>query len=375
MAQDTSRDTPGEGNVNDDPGSLPELIEATKESRQLATVGIFALLLMYALYLASPILVPIALATLISMLLAPAVAYLEDLHVPRILGAAVVVLGLFVAAGSLAYSLAAPAQEWLTGASQNFDRIEEKLKVLRKPLQQIRTATEQLEKATELDDGKPAVQRVQVAPPALTGAVFGNVAQFVSSVAIVIVLLFLLLASGDVFLRKLITVIPTLEDKKRAVDIVRSIEDDIAFYLVMISCINIGIGIAVGITTGLLGIPNPLLWAVLAFILSFAPYIGEAAIVVLLTVAGMLTFDTLSEAVVAPAIYFVLMILTWHLMVPFVASRRLTLNPVAVFITIVLFGWMWGVIGALVAVPLLASFKIICERVDQLNPIAEFLTP
>ena len=170
-------------------------------------------------------------------------------------------------------------------------------------------------------------------------------------------------------------VTPSLNDKKRAVDIVRNIETDISFYLVMIKAINIAIGFVVVATTAVLGIPDPLLWGTLAAVLSFAPYVGEFAIVILLSLAGIMTFDNLVHALVAPAIYFVVMTICWQGVVPFVVGRRMTLSPLAVFVMIIVLGWMWGVIGALVAVPVLASLKIVCDRIGSLRPIAEFLSP
>ncbi len=188
------------------------------------------------------------------------------------------------------------------------------------------------------------------------------------------VLVFFLLSSGDTFLRKLVTVIPTLKDKKRTVEIIRSIESDISFYLVMMLLINAGLGIGVAIITALMGIPDPLLWGTLTIVLSFAPYVGEMAIAVTLLVISMVTFDTLSQAIEAPAAYVLLMSAV-HLTVPIIVRRRLLLNPVAVFVAIIFLGWIWGIPGALLAVPLLASFKVICERIEHLNPIAAFLTP
>ena len=196
-----------------------------------------------------------------------------------------------------------------------------------------------------------------------------------ATIAAVIGLLYLFLISGDDFLRKLVLVTPSLKDKKRAVAIVRNIEIDISFYLVMITAINLAIGVAVTVTTAVLGIPDPLLWGTLAAVLGSAPYVGEFAIVILLSLAGILTFDNLVQAFVAPAVYFVLMTICWQGVVPFVVGRRMTLSPVAVLIMIITLGWMWGVIGALVAVPVLTSLKIICERIYSLRPIAEFLSP
>ena len=113
----------------------------------------------------------------------------------------------------------------------------------------------------------------------------------------------------------------------------------------------------------------------MAAVLSFAPYVGEAAIVILLTLAGILTFDTLVPALVAPVVYFVAMTTCWQGFMPFVVGRRMMLSPVAILIMIITMGWMWGVIGALVAVPVLASLKIICKRFESLDPVAEFLSP
>jgi predicted PurR-regulated permease PerM len=210
-----------------------------------------------------------------------------------------------------------------------------------------------------------------VATQGLTERLAGGIA---AAMPVIFVLVFFLLSAGDSFLRKLVSVIPTLKDKKRTVEVIRSIESDISFYLVMLLLINAGLGLGVALITALLGIPNPLLWGALTAILSFAPYVGEMAVAVTLLIVSMVTFDTLGRAFVAPAAYLVLMG-SVHLTVPVIVGRRLLLNPVAIFIAIIFLGWIWGIPGALLAVPLLTSVKIICERIEHLNPIATFLTP
>ena len=217
-------------------------------------------------------------------------------------------------------------------------------------------------------------QRVQVAAPGLTERLVGGGAQVAATISVIFVLTYFLLSSGDTFLRKLVSVIPTLRDKRRTVEIIRSIESDISFYLVMMLLINIGLGLGVAGITAFLGIPDPLLWGTLTAVLSFAPYVGELAIAVMLFVVSMVTFDTLGQSLIAPISYLLLMS-SVHLVVPFIVRRRLLLNPVAIFVGIIFLGWIWGIPGALLAVPLLASFKTICERVGPLNPIAAFLTP
>jgi predicted PurR-regulated permease PerM len=351
----------------------PTPVEPSVRLQSGAIVGIFALLVFYFLYFASPILIPIITALLLSMLLAPFVRLLEWVRVPRTLGSLIVVVAAVGALVGIGASLRGPGQSWLTD-SQRFSRLEEKLRPITAPFEKLQHATEQVERATTPRDGPP-IQKVEVTRPGLSGLLSTGSGHVASSIAAVIGLLYFFLVSGDTFLRKLVLVTASLKDKKRAVEIVRNIETDISFYLVMVTAINIAIGFVVMVTTGILGIPDPFLWGTLAAVLSFAPYVGEFAIVILLSLAGIMTFDSLVQALVAPAIYFVVMTVCWQGVVPFVVGRRMTLSPVAVFIMIIVLGWMWGVIGALVAVPVLASLKIICDRIESLRPIAEFLSP
>jgi predicted PurR-regulated permease PerM len=357
--------------VCETPADAPTAAGASPQSG--AMVGIFVLLVFYFLYFASPILMPIITALLLSMLLAPFVGLIERVRVPRTLGALIVVVAAVGALFGLVASLRGPAQSWLS-EPQRFSHLEEKLRPITASFDILQYATEQLEKATAPRD-RPSIQKVELTGSGLSGLLSTGIGHVASAIAAIIGLLYLFLVSGDTFLRKLVSVTPSLKDKKRAVEIVRNIETDISFYLLMVASINIAIGFIVTATTGILGISDPFLWGTLAAVLSFAPYVGEFAIVILLSLAGILTFDNLVQAFVTPAVYFVLMTVCWQGVVPFVVGRRMTLSPVAVFITIIVLGWMWGVIGALVAVPVLASVKIICERVGPLHPVAEFLSP
>jgi predicted PurR-regulated permease PerM len=358
------------------PGSLavaPVPVDAGARLQSRAIVGIFALLMFYFLYFASHILIPIVMAILLSMLLAPFVRLLEWVRLPRTLGSLIAVAAAVGALFAIAASVSGPAQSWLT-EPQRFSRLEEKLRPLTAPFEKLQHATEQVEKAAAPSD-VPPIQKVEVTRPGLAGLLSTGIGNVASTIAAVIGLLYMFLVSGDTFLRKLVLVTPSLKDKKRAVEIVRNIESDISFYLVLIAAINIAIGFIVTATTGILGISDPFLWGTLAALLSFAPYVGEFAIVIILSLAGIMTFDNLFQAFAAPAIYFVVMTICWQGVVPFVVGRRMMLSPVAIFIMIIVLGWMWGVIGALVAVPVLASLKIICDRIESLRRIAEFLSP
>ena len=348
------------------------LLTTARHLLQVAT-GILILLSLYTLSISSPVLIPLTLAVLISMLLAPVMGVFDSLHVPRPLSAAIV-MALFVGGLSIgAYGLSGPARDWLQKLPESGAKINSMLKSIKQPFQQIQAATEEL--ASTTTRARPVTtQRVQLSTPGLTERLVGGGAQVAATISVVFVLVYFLLSAGDTFLRKLVTVIPTLRDKRKTVEIIRNIESDISFYLVMMLMVNAGLGLGVAAITAVLGIPDPLLWGTLTTVLSFAPYIGELAIAVALFVASMVTFDTLSQSLIAPIAYL-LMMSTVHLAIPFIVRRRLLLNPVAIFVGIIFLGWIWGIPGALLAVPLLASFKTVCERVGPLNPIAAFLTP
>jgi predicted PurR-regulated permease PerM len=341
--------------------------------RSAAGTVVAVLLVFYTLFLAASLLVPIAAAVLLSMLLAPAVQILQRLRVPRLLASAFVVLSVVGLLGVGMTVLAAPAKIWIDRTAQSLQKLDQRFRATTQPIEDIKKATGQLREATQVTAG-PALQEVRLVGPALGDLLLSATPHAVASTLSTIILVYFLLVSGDVFLRKLVNVIPTFRDKKRAVDITRQIETDISFYLLNFTLVNVGLGVAMAIVTALLGYPNPLLWGVLVAVLNFVPYIGAIASMAMLAMVGLQTFDSIPLALAAPAILIALVTISAEVVTPYVLGRGLLLNPVAIFIAIMLWGWLWGIVGVLLAVPLLASFKIICERVEPLHPIAEFLT-
>jgi predicted PurR-regulated permease PerM len=189
-----------------------------------------------------------------------------------------------------------------------------------------------------------------------------------------LVLLYLLLASGDLFLQKLVRVMPTMRDKKRAVDISHEIQQLISNYLLSVSLINLGLGIIVGGGLYWLGVPNAAMWGMLIALLNFVPYFGPVAGITLLAVVGLLTFDTLWQGLLPPAWYLLLHLLEANFITPVLLGRRFTLNPVVIFVSLIFWTWLWGVPGALLSVPILVSIKVICERFPSMSHVSELLT-
>jgi len=284
----------------------------------------------------------------------------------------VLVFGLLGLIGVGMYELADPALEWMEQAPRSFRNVERKLREFKKPVQTMSRATEQVEKMTQVTGGgKSATVTVQT--ETLGEKLFSRATDFVANGMVMFILLYFLLASGDMFLRKLIRVMPSLSDKKRAVEIARQIETEISAYLSMITLINVLLGLAVWGIMALIGVPNPLLWGVLATFTNYIPYLGAIIMIVVLAMVGFITFDDIGKALMAPGAFVGLNILESYILTPLILGRRLTLNPVVIFLGLTFWGWLWGITGAVLAVPIMVVLKIFCDHSESLASIGEFL--
>lgn len=332
--------------------------------------GIFILAIFYTLFFASALLLPIIMALFGSILFAPVVRRLKAFRIPAGLGALVIVLGLLALVGGGAYFLSAPAAEWAAIAPQQMRDVGEKLRVLKQPVEDLRKATEEVE---ELTRDKTKLAPVEVKGPALSSQLLTGAQNFMIAAVSALVLLYFLLASEDIFVRKLIHVLPRLQDKIKAVQMARDIESEVSRYLTTITFINIGLGAATAFALYLLGVPNPALWGVMVAVLNYVPYLGPLVALVVLSFVALVTFDEVGHALVVPAVFLFMTTIEGQLLNPMIVGHRLTLNPVMVFVSLLVWGWIWGVLGVLLAVPILVSIKIVCDHVDALAPFGEFL--
>jgi predicted PurR-regulated permease PerM len=311
---------------------------------------------------------------LLSFLLAPVVKGLARLRLPAPLGAAVVLLAILGLTGLGVYWLWEPAAQWIQQLPKSVAQIEAKVRSVKQSVEGFSEATKKVEDMAQMGNGgAESTFRVEVQRPSLTGAMLNQTLNLVATVGAITILLYFLLASGDLFLQKLVRVLPSLTDKKIAVTIVHEVQHDISHYLLTITLINAGLGGAVGLTMFWLGMPNPLLWGVMAASFNFIPYLGAITSAVILTLVALLTFDDIARALTVPGVFLILTALEGFLITPTIVGRRLTLNPVAIFIWLTFWGWLWGVPGMLLAVPLLATLKIVCDHIRPLNPVGEFL--
>jgi predicted PurR-regulated permease PerM len=354
---------------------LSDFPQGSRRIGSFALSGLFILALFYTLYFARVLLLPITLSLLLTIMVKPIVCGLKNrLYIPEGVGAALVLLTLLGMVSYGVYKLSAPAAEWMAKAPQSLHEIEDKLHALRKPVKQVSEATKQVEKLANVSDGeRKQTQVVEVKNHNLRDFLLSQTSGVVIGIATVLILLYFLLASGDLFLRKLVKVLSRLENKKRCFEISRQIQQQISNYFFTVTIIYVGMGLAVGVAMFIMRMPNPVLWGVMAGLLEFIPYLGPALGIGVVAVVSVVTFDNLGYALLAPLVYFGLTAIQANLIFPMVLGRRFALNPVIVFVGLIFWGWMWGIIGILLAVPILATFKIFCDYIEPLSPIGEFL--
>jgi predicted PurR-regulated permease PerM len=331
------------------------------------------------LYFARPVLIPICLACVAAMTLKPLIRWLAYYcQIPPAVSAALVISLLI---GGLIFGFVQfgkPALTWVKDAPQHMTELRQRVQKYLPPGSRFSEAAASLNNLGATEEEKKAEQKltptVQVKDNHSSTSLINWTGSLLMGLGEMLVLLYLLLASGDMFLQKLVHVMPTLSDKKRAVEISHEIQQNISNYLFSVSLINLGLGIVVSIGLYWLGVPNALLWGILVAALNLVPYFGPVAGAILLAVVGILTFDTLGKGLLPLAWYLVLHLLEGNLITPMLLGRRFTLNPVVIFVSLICWTVLWGVPGALLSVPILVSIKVICDRVPAMSAVSELLS-
>ena len=352
-------------------GKLASLLGENADARHVALVGLFVLAVFYTLHLAQAFFLPVVLAILLDFLLSPMVRALRKIGLPEWLGAAIVVLGLLTVLVFGIYRLAGPASEYVARAPESIETARDKLRGMRGSVEQVTDAAEQVERAASGDEAQ--AQQVEIKGPSLSKQLFGGTTAALSAAIVVIFLTYFLLASGDLFLQKLVGVLPQFKDKRVAVTIARETEAQISLYLFTTTLINLGVGVVTGIAMYLLGLPNAVLWGVVAMVLNFVPYVGAVANTVLLALAAFVAFDDTGRALLVPGTFLALNLIESNLVTPMIYGNRMKLNTVALFVGLVFWWYIWGIPGAILAVPIMATLKIACDHIESLAPIGEFL--
>lgn len=350
-------------------------LEPADQARRVWSVaekGLFILACLYTLRAARDFLLPLVIGVMLYFLLIPLVRRMKRAGLPDAAGAAAVVLTLLFVVGLGLYALSWPASTWMARAPDGLRRVETKLKPLLHSVEKLTRTAQQVEKFTSGATPGEAPE-VQVKEPSIGSTVLGGMSSFLGGSAIVLTLVYFLLASGDSVLRKIVKASPRLADRKRAVDIAQEMEEQISAYLLVTTLINVAMGAVVAVALWLMGMPNPVLWGVTAAVTNFIPYLGGLICTAVIALAAILAFDDVWKALLVPVVFFVINTIEGYVVTPVIMGRRFTLDPALLFVGLLFWWFVWGTPGALLAVPMMAAFKIFCERVESLQPIAAFL--
>lgn len=356
-------------NEGETPGDTPGVI----------AVRICALMLVvYALYFARSLTVPIATGTVLYLVLRPAVRYGIRLHIPPSVGAAGIMIAVLVVVGLCGYAIIEPAKETVSRAPQYLSTVRDKLSFITSRLKAVDEATENMTETTDSNDESEIEETpvpVEIKQPAWVGNMnylsgTGNVVTFLTISG---VLLYFLLAHGDDLLLRILKSLPDFTSRRRFLEVIQHVQEGLGSYLAQVTVINAGLGIAVGIAMWMLGMPSPMLWGVMAFAFNFIPIVGAITGAVFILVVAMVTFEPTYYAFVITLIFLALTSVEGQFITPSILGRSMSMNPILVFLSISVWGWMWGIMGVFLSVPLLIATRMTCERYEGLTPLAMIL--
>ena len=375
-----------------DPRGPPHvLLQLPVDVRSMALVVLTVLAILAVLRWASAFFIPLMLSLVFSYALSPLVDWLARWKVPRAVSAAVLILGILGGAGGAGYSLSDDAADLITSLPQAARKVRDSMRSGPRQkqagtLETVQQAATELQKAAEEAGGPstaPAqnrnVARVIVEKPRfdlrqyLWSGTLGLVSVLAQAVLVTFLTYFMLI-SGDTFRRKLVKIAgPGLAEKKLTVQALDEINAQMQRYLLVQLLASVGKGVSIGIVFGIIGLKHAAVWGVAAAVLNLVPYIGSVAVAAAAALVAFLQFGSIDMALLVGGVATVINVIEGYLLVPWATSRANRMNAVAVFIGVLAWGWLWGVWGLLLGIPILMAVKAVCDRVDHLKPVGELL--
>ncbi|WP_019956117.1 AI-2E family transporter [Yoonia vestfoldensis] len=335
-------------------------------------VMIVILMTLAALYFAKDVVLPVVLGVLLALTLGPWVRWLSRHGVPSALGASAIIVGLIALIGLAVAVLGGSVVSWFDDIPRITSELRSKLRGLGESVSAVQDATKQVGDLAQ--GGAQDVDTVVMQQPGLLTTAVSNLASFVTSLVVGLILALFLLASGNMFYVKVVESFSRFGDKKRALTVIYEIERRMSHYLVAITLINAGLGVAVACVLYLLEMPYPFVWGVAAFCLNYLPFLGGVIGTLGVGAFAIVHFDNVYYALLAPLAYQALTAIEGQFVTPWFLGVRLQLNIVAVFLTVIFWTWLWGIPGALLAVPILVLVKVICDHVPTLATFGNFLS-
>lgn len=332
------------------------------------------LLSLYTLYIGRNLFVPVAVALFAYLTLRPIVRGATKVGVPPALAATTVMLSLSLMLGILFYLVAGPAQEMLKNAPQSMSVAREKLAFIFDRLERVNEATEEIAEETgeseSLVDKEPVPVQIKQSTWTTTSPILAGTGNVLSLISIAFALLYFLMVAGDDLLRNLTSTIPTFSSKRRFVEVIENVQDALSSYLGWVTLINTCLGIVIGLAMWLLQMPSPVLWGVAAMLLNFLPIVGAIIGISAAFFIALVNFEHVSSAFLVAGTYFVLTSLEGQFITPSILGKSMRLSSAVVFLFIVIWGWMWGIAGIFLAVPILLTLVMISEKLELLSPVS-----
>jgi predicted PurR-regulated permease PerM len=327
---------------------------------QQAVVVIATLVVIGALHLAKTAVVPVLFAVFLAMLLAPAVEALRRLRVPRAIGAALVVISLIAVVGIGLNATWKPARDWLETAPATMRTLERKLRPVTRFIAQIESVSEQAGRVTD----PTAADAPSPAAPAEAKSTVANTQEWLIAIATMLTVAYFLLAGGPSLLVRLEAARSGHAETARLLQLAARISAGLGRYFATVTLCNLLLGIGTTVTMHWLGMPNPLLWGVVAFLLNYVPYAGSATTFVLLTVVAVVSFEGLGKAFVVAGCYLALTTIEGQILNPVLVGRRMDVSPLVVVLSLWFGGWLWGIAGVVLAVPLLVAARALANELE-----------
>jgi predicted PurR-regulated permease PerM len=340
-----------------------------------AAIVIIVVMSITALKVGRPVVLPVIIAVLLSLLLSTPVRWLRKKRIPERFGAAIVVfgaLGIAVGAGVLLFK---PAVDWVSSAPATVEKVSTRIRSMAKPVVALQQSADRIATVTApaATPGTKAPTQVQLQGPGLFERWGLQALEAVPAALSVIFLTYFLLASGPLFRKKLAQVMPGRRDVVHFETILSEIEIVTSKFLATATMINTGVGVLLALALWAVGVPNAILWGGVAAVLNFVPYLGPITTALVVTFAALASFEDPARALVAPACFVAIHLVENNLVTPLLLGRRLPVNTVAIFLGLLFFGWIWGIPGAVLAVPLTTVVKVACDHIPALNHFGELL--
>ncbi|MEO5669665.1 MAG: AI-2E family transporter [Ramlibacter sp.] len=368
------------------------LLHMPVDVRSLALVVLSVIGVVVMMRWAKEFFIPLMLGMMLSYALSPVVDALQRFKIPRFVSAGVLILGILGGMGAGVYAFSDDANQWIdslpTAAKKIRDSMHARTTSAETPLSTVQKAAVQIEQAAEEVSAASAtsaaaagrgVQRVVIEKPRfnirdhLWSGTMGLV-NLVGQVVIVTFLTYFMLVSGDTFRRKLVKITgPSLSKRKITVEALNEITEQIQRYLLVQLMTSVVVGIATGLAFWALGLEHAAVWAFAAGVLNLIPYIGSIVVAGAAALVGFVQFGEIGLALAVAGASLAIHTIMGNLIAPWLTSKTSTMNPVAVFVSVLAWGWLWGVWGLLLGVPIMMVVKAICDRVDHLRPVGELL--